>query len=213
MTELIKTDNAHLGAKLMLRRYFLDKFHTGANAKPNVFDACQAEGVIWTHLRAEYPVRYFGVDRKAKKGRLAIDSARLLEFPDLPYDVVDIDTYGAPWRHWMNLLPNVRKPVTVFITMGAVSIRGGTNYETLRALGLSESQVQSMPTSLEGKLTNLAVDYCLGLCYNFSLTPHDAREVIGPRGSARYFGVHLIPKATSAPEKQDGRQQSDRMDA
>lgn len=209
MSKQTQTDNAHLGAKLLLRRYYLDKYHK--DQQPLVFDACQAEAVIWTRLRSEYSVRYFGVDRKPKRGRIAIDSARLLETGPIVYDVIDIDTYGSPWRHWMNLLPNIRKPTTVFLTMGAVSVAGGTDFAALEALGLGKL-MRKVPPSLRGKLTNLSVDYCLAMSYTFDLTPSDPREVVGPRGRARYFGVRLVPTSKAHEASTDGGEQRNTLD-
>jgi len=56
---ITKTDNGHLIAKLDLRRHFLRKYHAGDPA--NLLDCCQGSGVIWSHLRREFPVAsYWG---------------------------------------------------------------------------------------------------------------------------------------------------------
>lgn len=192
-----KKDNAHLGAKLHLRRYFLDTYHK--DATPLVFDACQAEAVIWTRLRAEYRIKYFGVDRKPKRGRLAIDSARLLENGPLPYDVIDVDTYGSPWKHWLNLLRNVRKPTTVFLTLGSAGGIHAVDSAALVALGLTEEIARRVPNSLRWKLNELSVASALAMSYHYGITPHDTREVIiGKKGNARYFGVRLIPQTEAS---------------
>ena len=56
MTNQAKTDNANLPAKLALRRYFLNKYHT--SQKPLVFDACQGEGVLWETIRRSFKCNY-----------------------------------------------------------------------------------------------------------------------------------------------------------
>lgn len=186
-----KDDNKHLGAKLILRRHFLDKYHR--EGTPFVFDACQGEGLIWRRLRAEYSVRYFGVDRKPKRGRLTIDSTRLLETGPLVYDVVDIDTYGSPWKHWTNLLPHVRKPTTVFLTVGAGRLGGGIDSAALDAMGL-DRLARWVPVTLRGKLAADSSAYCLGLALRFGLDVAEAREISGLPGQARYYGLHLLPR-------------------
>src|SRR5262245_28997543 len=105
----------------------------------HVFDACQGSGVLWSHLRREFVVAsYWGVDQKAKAGRLKIDSVRLLEAGLIGQNVIDVDTYGAPWKHWEALLPFVQRPTTVFLTIGR-AISGtslGMQREMVKWLGL-----------------------------------------------------------------------------
>ena len=119
MTVTKKTDNSHLAAKLGLRRYFLDRYHAGERIR--VIDCCAGESVIWTTLRREYEVDYWGIDKERKRGRMHLDSIRVLQQPGWRADVVDIDTYGSPWGHWMALLENATQPLTVFLTYGQIS--------------------------------------------------------------------------------------------
>jgi hypothetical protein len=120
-----KTDNAHLASKLLLRRHMLERHHADGDIR--VFDCCQGSGVIWDSLRREFDVRsYWGVDVKPKKGRLKIDSRKVVAQPGLKANVVDIDTYGMPWEHWIGLLPNIEEPTTVFLTLGLVTMGGGS---------------------------------------------------------------------------------------
>ncbi len=79
-----KTDNSNLASKLALRRYFLDKYH--ADGPANVMDCCQGDGVIWRELRKQVSVAsYWGIDKKAKKGRIKLDSVRVLGQPGTGY--------------------------------------------------------------------------------------------------------------------------------
>jgi hypothetical protein len=122
MTASTKTDNANLGSKLALRRHMLKRHHAAGGLR--VFDACQGEGVLWGKLRSEFAVDYYyGVDVKPKRGRLAIDSKRVLCQPGLNCNVIDIDTYGLPWDHWVAMLPTIVEPTTVFLTMALASQR------------------------------------------------------------------------------------------
>ncbi len=107
-----KTDNHNLPAKVGLRKYFLDRYHS--QAPFSVFDACQGTGRIWQELRRSYDFAYWGVDTQKRAGRLQVDSVRVLALGGLGADVVDIDTYGSPWKHWLALLPNVTVPTSVF---------------------------------------------------------------------------------------------------
>jgi hypothetical protein len=93
-----KTDNHDPRAKLELRRYFLRKYHGDGLAR--VLDCCQGSGLLWGTLRQEFECEsYWGLDLKRKPGRLSIDSSRVLAQPGWPQDVIDIDTYGSPWKH------------------------------------------------------------------------------------------------------------------
>ena len=112
-----KTDNSHLETKLELRREMLRKYQGKGSLA--VIDCCQGSGVIWSILREEFKLgSYWGLDTKKAPGRLQIDSARVLCQPGWRADVIDVDTYGAPWAHWEALLPNVTGAVTIFLTIG-----------------------------------------------------------------------------------------------
>lgn len=185
-----KTDNHNPKVKLDLRRFFLRKYH---DAPPIVFDCCQGSAVMWTQLQKEFAVsRYWGVDLKPKKGRLKIDSVKVLEQPGWDFDVIDVDTYGEPWKHWLALLPNLAKPATVFLTIATIRMGGGGNIsrEARKLLGIDG--LSSLPQSFCGKLSTLAGDLALA-CGSKSATIVEAVEAVST-GNARYIGVRLEPK-------------------
>jgi hypothetical protein len=185
-----KVDNRTLDGKLMLRRHFLEKYH--ADTKAVVLDCCQAEGRIWGQLRGEFSVKYWGVDRVAQHGRMAIDSVRLLAQPSLPYDVIDVDTYGSPWRHWETMLPNLVKPVSVFLTLGQMASNlANVDSIVLKAVGLKMSR--AVPSALRWRLDQLAVDSCLAIAYSYGVQIIEAQEVLPVTKNARYFGLRLQP--------------------
>ena len=130
-----KTDNGNLSDKLHLRRKVLDEYF--GKKQFSVFDCCQGKQVIWKYLRREYKCRYMGVDVKPEKGRLKIDSRRLLQINADKFDVIDIDTYGSPVQHIKALLPLVKKRVILFLTYGQLRVGGG-NYDHAikKALGI-----------------------------------------------------------------------------
>src|SRR5690606_34501325 len=149
----------NLPAKLELRRYFLRKYHS--DKPPAVLDCCQGSGVIWTELRKEFEVAsYWGVDLKPKKGRLKIDSVKILAQPGWTQDVVDVDAYASPWKHWEAILANGHFPLTVFLTRGSHSLKTLDQHEK-QALGLTFSR--ELPGAFWPKLQliDLAVRYCV----------------------------------------------------
>jgi hypothetical protein len=187
---MTKTDNARPESKLALRRHFLQTYH--AEEAPKVFDACQGEQVLWRELRREFPCKYWGVDVKPKEGRLAIDSIRILEQTGWDFDVIDIDTYGAPWRHWKAVLLNApRKPITVFLTAGSTMFRGWVDAVAFEALGMSSIRSE-VPISFGQRLNDIAVEYCLAMSYFYRWTPIDCREAT-PNVATRYIGIRLQP--------------------
>ena len=200
MTRPRKIDNSRLGAKLALRRYFLETYHSAAF---NVFDACQGSAVIWSELRREYTCSYWGVDVKHSRGRLTIDSKRVLAQPGWDFDVIDVDTYGSPWGHWEALLPNVTRPVTVFLTVGLIRAAGGgvVRKAFLKAVGLSFRRLR-LPPGLGAAVSTELIPLALGLCHRHGLEVVEAAEAVQPLAgpahrtspTARYFGVHLRPK-------------------
>ena len=178
-------DNGDLGAKLKLRKYFLEKYHV--RTPPRVFDCCQGEGKIWSTLREEFQTaEYWGVDKKPKKGRLNIDSLRVLGQTGWEADVVDIDTYGSPWKHWVAMLPNIRGPLTVFLTVGQWLM--GTDRAMLDALGVGSL---NLPPGLAVKLHDTGINCLLAKAHDFSL---ELTEIQGCRSRfshGRYIGVRI----------------------
>lgn len=156
-------------------------------------DCCQGSGRIWAALGEEFSVAsYWPLDQKSKKGRLKIDSSRVLAQPGWTQNVIDVDTYGAPWRHWLALLPNVQRPVTVFLTSG----RGGPNRirlgdDELDAMGLTLPRVRRMSGAITHTLGDLAARFLLSAPDRFRLTVSEAVEAAGR--NARYFGLRLEP--------------------
>jgi hypothetical protein len=181
-----KTDNHDPRAKLALRRYFLTKYH--ADDPPHVLDCCQGGGLLWKRLRQEFPVAsYWGLDLKAKKGRLKLDSVRVLSQPGWPQNVIDVDTYGSPWKHWGAMLPNVVRPLTVLLTIGQWQM--GTDSRIIEALGLGDL---SIPPGIAIKLHGLGLRYLLAQAPAAALRIVEAIEAVSD-GSARYVGLRLEP--------------------
>lgn len=180
-----KIDNHDPRAKLELRRHFLRKYH--ADDPPHVLDCCQGGGVLWKQLRQEFPVAsYWGVDLKPKKGRLKLDSVRILQQPGWPQNVVDVDTYGAPWKHWSALLPNISRPTTVFLTIGLWQM--GTDSTILDAIGLGGMHI---PPGISVKLHNFALSHLITMgCDDIIII--EVVEAVST-GNARYLAVRLEP--------------------
>lgn len=181
----MKTD-FNLAAKLRLREHFLDSYH--ADGLASVMDCCQGDGVIWRHLRPRV-LHYWGMDLKPKKGRLAIDSAKVLAQPGWTQNVVDIDTYGAPWSHWFGVLRNLSQPTTVFLTVGSAGVAGHITKELRERMGMQH--LRGPKGLLCRKIDDFAIRFALGLAL-------DVAEVVealeAPRSRrARYFGIRLEP--------------------
>lgn len=194
-----KTDNANLAAKLVLRRHFLDRYHSGGAV--SVFEACQGAGLIWTALRRSYPaIDVWVVDLKRRAGRLQVDSERLMALAGLSADVVDIDTYGCPWGHWLALLPHVTAPVTVFLTEGLVKIGGGkVAHEVREGVGAVFPTLAAPHSLLNKVVPALAWRHLISRAAAHGLAVREIVEAPNPGGHARYFGVRLEPAPAPAP--------------
>ncbi len=186
----VKTDNHDLAAKLELRRYFLRKYH--AAGLIDVLDCCQGSGLLWGALRKEFSVTsYWGLDLKPKKGRLKLDSIRVLSQSGWPQNVVDVDTYGTPWKHWNALLPNLSRPTSVFLTWGMVRMHGGTALlkEIRQVLELGKMK---LPPAFSMTLNKIGSQYLLGRGAE-TCKIMEAMEAVSD-GNARYLGLHLVPR-------------------
>lgn len=187
MTTAGKTDNHDPEAKLALRRHFLSRYHA---AGADVLDCCQAGGLLWGQLRSEFSLAsYVGLDIAPRKGRLRIDSSRYLQAGGWTHDCIDIDTYGAPWRHWCRLLPNITRPTTVFLTIGLIRMGGGGNMQTEAVLALGIPS--GVPAGILGGLHDLACRHCLAMAYDCGLTFAEAIEASSD-GNARYLGLRIV---------------------
>lgn len=193
-----KTDNGNLPAKLALRRHFLAKYHADGSAR--VLDCCQGDGVVWTALRKEFSVAsYWGLDQKVKRGRMSIDSALVLGHPGWGQNVIDIDTYGSPWKHWLAMLPNMPHSLTVFLTIGRRGIANGNL--SPKELANEEREVLGMPhgffsvcgkrasTLLGSRLGDLAANMSLARALDYA-TVAEAVEALG-KTATRYVGIRL----------------------
>lgn len=191
MTASRKTDNHNPSGKLKLRRYFLEKYHPANTAK--VLDCCMGTGFLWNILAGEYKLSsYLGLDTKYKKGRLRIDSSRYLMAGDWDHNVIDVDTYGMPWKHWAKLLKTARGDLTVFLTIGFIRMGGGGNLSKEQKLAMGIDKLKNIPVSLAARLNRLSVQCCLALC----LERFEVIECLEAEnhGSARYFGIRLEEK-------------------
>jgi len=180
-----QTDNKHLIVKLELRRYFLTKY-----AEPfRVFDCCQGDGVIWSTLQREFPIEnYYGVDLKPKPGRLKIDSLKILQQPGWTDNVIDIDTYGAPWSHWEAVVRHCERPLTVFLTWGRLNMTATEN-----ALEQKMGIPFDVPSSLSSQLGAEAVRWAF---HTNQCNLVEVKEALEPtyKSRTRYFGARIEPK-------------------
>jgi len=188
MVKTKQTDNHNPAAKLDLRRHFLQKYHSDEPAR--VLDCCMGSGLLWGELKAEFEVEsYLGLDLKAKKGRLKIDSARYLQAGGWDHDVIDVDTYGSPWKHWFAILEQAQQSVTVFLTIGLIRVNGGGNMTTVaqEALGLGKLKV---PKAIIGALHPHATRACIGAHEGMGWQVVEALEASND-GTAQYIGIRM----------------------
>jgi len=188
-----KRDNGNLRAKLELRRYFLLKYHAGTN--PIVCDACAGKGVIWRTLRKDFDIQYQGFDKKGGPGLIKMDSVRALNSGPLPYDIVDIDTYGFPWNHYIAVLQNKKSAVTVFLTIGQTNMPGkdATGCRLIGMAGLSGNA-----RILQSHALAKYVRYCLTVSYDYAMIPIEIKEAENRTSKTRYFGIRLEPKGVTS---------------
>lgn len=181
-----QSDNSNLAAKLAIRRHMLDRY---PDSPRNVLDCCAGVKTIWTQLRKEYKVgQYLPFDLQVRSGTVRMNSIHALANAELvaAFDVIDIDTYGSPWPHWLAMLPHVRSAKTVFLTIGKCGGRKSVTNAELAVLGIGRLPV---PQALRWKLAPLVVSYCLTRSYGHGILIKDAVETTAI--NARYLGLRL----------------------
>ena len=186
---MIKTDNSSLPAKLNIRRYFLDKYATG---EFTVIDCCAGYQEIWTVLRKEYPeCNYCGIDKRKIEGVLHADSKRILS-TGMVADVIDIDTYGSPWGHWHNLIPNIKNETIVFLTIGSTGMRNQSK-QAMKIAGLQFSKLK-LPGTLAGKFDNIINMRNIKAVEQYSYVIVNEAKIIESK-NVKYIGLHLQSRA------------------
>ncbi len=193
----MKTDNHNLKAKLELRRHFLRAANYGRPI--SVCDCFSGSEVIWGALAKEFKVGfYLALDVKAKRGRLKLDSFRYLQNQAWSHDVVDLDAYGSPWRHFFEVIKRLsadgaqgltRPTILVFLTIGN-TVWNQQQAEALACLGIPFE----VPAAIEGQLADLVFDCCLAAPLSAGLCIQEAAEALNPGGSCRYIGLKLCAK-------------------
>jgi hypothetical protein len=179
----MKTDNHNLPAKLALRRRMLADYHPAGGL--SVCDCFSGGEVLWQTLRAEFhPREYLALDLKSKRARLKLDSLRYLQNQQWTHNVLDLDAYGSPWRHWFEILRR-GLPCLVFLTIGNTMFRQQQT-EALAALGITFT----IPGGLHAPVSALCADHSLGKALT-TFTIRSALEALNPGGNARYLGLKL----------------------
>jgi hypothetical protein len=195
-----RTDNHSPAAKLDLRRHFLKKMRD-AGEPIRVMDCFQGSKLIWGQLETEFQIAsYWGVDLKEKKGRIKIDSSRILEQEGWNQNVIDLDAYGSPWKHWRNLITTCRHNVTAFMTIGMVRMGGGNLDNAANALMGVVFQRMKIPASMGPKISSRALPHALATAEYFKLFPVEIIEAF-PQQNCRYIGVRLEYR----PEKSESK--------
>lgn len=194
MSQGAKCDNHFLDAKLELRRRILKE--QKQFDRLSVVDCFSGSETIWTALRKEFKVaEYLALDTKAKKARLKIDSLRYLENQKWEHNVIDLDAYGSPWRHWFEVLKR-GKSCIVFLTVGNTLFKIQQT-EAIKTLGIDFK----LPGGLQGALAELICDHCLAALFDFGFAVKSAYEAKNPGGNARYFGIELVKMDTSTASR------------
>jgi len=180
-----KTDNHNPAAKLCLRRYFLNAYHS--ENPPDVLDCYSGYGAMWGKLKNEFRVkRYTGIDVRKIPGALRMDSLQYLRRDDWEHDVVDLDAYGSPWKHFFTALPRLGTATTIFLTVGNAGL-GSVDRLALEAAGITFD----VPIGMHKGMCNWLTDICIASPLQLGFRIRDARESMNPGGNARYLGLRL----------------------
>lgn len=160
--------------------------------KISVMDCFSGEAeAIWSALSKEFKIReYLALDLKRKRGRLAIDSLRVLQGQKWTHNVVDLDAYGSPWNHWHEVIKSNRhKSIIVFLTVGSSGF-GRLSDFARKSMGIPSNT----PHGMDKILAKNSVSFCLAKCYEYDWIIDKAHEALNPGGNARYIAIKLTKK-------------------
>ena len=143
MSQQTKTDNRRLDLKILIRNKVLQE---AGLAELRVLDLCAGEGAVWRAMKKTVKIAdYVPVDISPRlPGTLqgdVMDDRFLSAFDLSQFTVIDIDTYGEPWKPWRHVFERLQKKTAVFLTHGAVSSPGGANISDFarEAMGIPKS--------------------------------------------------------------------------
>lgn len=120
------TENSNLPLKLSLRQKLLD---ISGFEEYKVIDCCTAKGMIWNNLKKKYKVTsYLPFDTNPQlPGTIRMDSIKALNQIDIAkYNVIDIDTFGEPWKHYEIALNKLKSDTIIYLTIGINKVCGGS---------------------------------------------------------------------------------------
>ena len=180
-----KTDNNCLDLKLALRRHFM-----AGLKNPSVLDCCAGNEEIWRRLG---PCRYVPLDVKRARGRLAVLSERIVEIEGMTADVVDIDTYGLPWKHYLPLLKWKQDRLVVFLTFAFLLTAGSggrpLTKEIRESLGIGSLELAPAFTL---RICHAFLFEMIGQAWRHGWKIEECLEAVAfEPGNARYFGLRL----------------------
>lgn len=182
-----KKDNHNSAAKLDLRRHFLRTWHN--QTPPDVLDCFAGHAVLWSQLRQEFPVaNYTGLELRKIPGRLRMDSLEYLQRSDWSHDVIDLDAYGSPWKHFIAALARITSPTSVFLTVGNAGL-GSVDRLLFAAAGITFRVPIGLHKGLNDHLTSVG----LALPLRRGLAIEACLEAPNPGGTCRYIGLHVRP--------------------
>ena len=105
--------------------------------------------------------------------------------------MIDVDTYGMPWRHWYALLPKIEKPTTVFLTVGMIRMNG---IGTIGSRSLNDIGIKfQIPPSIQPKLLPFAIRSALISAKRYNIIYREAVQAV-THGNAVYIGVRVEKK-------------------
>lgn len=140
-----RTDNSYFETKVKLRQDNLPK------GRCRVLDCFGGTGRIWDTIRRRNPkkkIKVLRIERERGKGGVYLlgDNSKFLQSlnPD-QFDVIDLDSYGVPYKqlNWLFEAAHGR-PTTIFVTF-IQSIYGCLPTGFLADLGYSRTMVRKCP--------------------------------------------------------------------
>jgi len=138
-----KTDHSYFEEKLKIRLDNLPK------ANPlKVLDMFSGNGLIWEEIqrRTKREILVLRIDREVNKCGIYLMGENLkfnLNYGE--FDVIDLDTYGVPFRQMEKIFDCPSKPKVLFITF-IQSVWGVLPAKMLNTLGYTNKMIKKIPT-------------------------------------------------------------------
>ena len=152
MSQAIKTDNSNLEGKIRIREIMIKGM-----TSVKVLDTFAGKGLIWKEIQKRNPgidIKVTGIEIEKSKNPNALlgDNLKVIPSIDLsPYDFIDIDAYGSPYKQLRAISQNGSyKDNVIIATTNIQTALGKIPDDLLYEAGITKKMIKNAQVLCNG---------------------------------------------------------------